>query len=83
MSTGLKAVEVTGMIDNHRQLHLGSLPPIPPGPVRVIILVPEETAMEEGEWLQGAATSPAFEFLRTPEEDIYTLADGKPFRDQG
>jgi hypothetical protein len=39
--------------------------------------------LDEDEWLKLAATSPAFDFLRAPEEDIYTLADGKPFRDEG
>jgi len=24
-------------------------------------------------------SSPAFSFLKEPQEDIYTLADGKPF----
>ena len=43
----------------------------------------EETDLNEQEWLQGAAHSPAFEFLKDTAEDIYTLSDGKPFRDQG
>ena len=42
-----------------------------------------ETGIDEKEWLQAAATNPAFDFLKEPEEDIYTLADGKPFYDQG
>jgi hypothetical protein len=28
-----------------------------------------------------AAKNPAFDFLKEPEEDIYTPADGKPFDD--
>jgi hypothetical protein len=39
--------------------------------------------LDEKEWLQAAAINPAFDFLKDPEEDIYTLADGKPFHDQG
>ncbi|ACK70095.1 hypothetical protein PCC7424_1657 [Gloeothece citriformis PCC 7424] len=35
----------------------------------------------EQEWLQAAANNPAFDFLNDPEEDIYTLAHGKPFHD--
>ena len=35
---------------------------------------------EETEWLRAATINPAFDFLKEPEEDIYTLADGKPFR---
>ncbi len=37
--------------------------------------------LTEMEWLQAAAVNPAFDFLNEPEEDIYTLADGRPFDD--
>jgi len=43
----------------------------------------EEAAVYEMEWLRAAAVNPAFDFLKEPEEDIYTLADGRPFCDQG
>jgi len=36
----------------------------------------------EAEWSQAAASNPAFDFLKDPEEDIYSLTDGKPFHDQ-
>jgi hypothetical protein len=79
-----KALEVTGTIDEQRQLHLDEpLPIVGPSRVRVIILIPEETDISETEWLQSAASNSAFDFLKEPEEDIYTLADGKPFHDQG
>jgi hypothetical protein len=40
------------------------------------------TAMEttEDEWLRAAARNPAFQDLEAPEEDIYSLEDGAPFR---
>jgi hypothetical protein len=80
----LKALEVAGTIDEQRQLHLDDpLPIVGPSRVRVIILIPEESDMDEKEWLQAAVSNPAFDFLKEPEEDIYTLADGKPFHDQG
>lgn len=41
----------------------------------------DDETIDEREWLQAAATNPAFDFLKDPEEDIYTLADGKPFND--
>ncbi|MGA9382421.1 MAG: tetratricopeptide repeat protein [Phormidium sp.] len=37
--------------------------------------------IDEEEWLNAAANNPVFDFLKDPEEDIYTLADGKPFND--
>jgi hypothetical protein len=84
MESITKALEVMGIIDEHRQLHLDTpLPIVGPHRVRVIILIPEESDISETEWLQGAASNPAFDFLKAPEEDIYTLADGKPFHDQG
>jgi hypothetical protein len=80
----LKALDVVGTIDEQRQLHLDEpLPIVGPSRVRVIILIPEESDMDEKEWLQAAVSNPAFDFLKGPEEDIYTLADGKPFHDQG
>ncbi|MGP8321973.1 MAG: DUF433 domain-containing protein [Methanosarcinaceae archaeon] len=48
--------------------------------VRVSHLLPEDSDISETEWLQAAATNPAFDFLKDPEEDIYTLADGEQSR---
>jgi hypothetical protein len=39
--------------------------------------------IDESEWLKAAANNPVFAFLYDPEEDIYTLADGKPVDDEG
>ncbi|MEI1373461.1 tetratricopeptide repeat protein [Nostoc sp. UHCC 0926] len=41
----------------------------------------DEEEIDEQEWLKAAASNPVFDFLKDPEEDIYTLADGKPFND--
>jgi hypothetical protein len=83
METTMTAIEITGMIDENRQLHLdGTLPISGPIPVRVIVLYPVTEELDEAKWLQTAASNPAFEFLNNPEEDIYTLADGKPFEDE-
>jgi hypothetical protein len=80
----LKAIEVGGTIDEQRRLQLDEpLPIVGPSRVRVIILISDETDIDEKEWLQAAASNPAFDFLKEPEEDIYTLTDGKPFYDQG
>ena len=84
MEVTTKAIEMTGTIDAQRQLILDeSLPVVGPMRVRVIILLSEEADIDEMEWLRAAATNPAFDFLKEPEEDIYTLADGRPFDDQG
>jgi hypothetical protein len=46
-------------------------------------LIPNEVDIDEKAWFQAAASNPAFDFLKDPEEDIYTIADGKTFDDQG
>ena len=33
----------------------------------------------EMEWLKASLNNSAFEYLRDPEEDIYSIHDGKPF----
>lgn len=44
-------------------------------------VIVKKAKLEELEWLKAALGNPAFDFLKDPEEDIYTLADGKPFHD--
>jgi len=80
----MRAIETSGTVDEQRQLLLDEpLPIVGPSRVRVIILVPEEADMSELEWLKAAAANPAFDFLKKPEDDIYTRSDGKPFHNQG
>lgn len=83
MEKTMTAIEMTGRIDENRQLQLDGLLPVP-GPirVRVIVLYPTNNEGDETEWLRAAAHNPAFDFLKDSEEDIYSLADGEPFRDE-
>jgi len=79
----MTAIETMGTIDEHHQLQLDSLLPVSgPRRVRIIVLYPRSDEWDETEWLQAAARNPAFAFLRDSEEDIYSLADGKPFHDE-
>lgn len=83
MESALRAIETTGTVDERRELHLGEpLPITATGKVRVIVLISEEDA-EDSDWLRVAAANPAFDFLKGPEEDVYTPDDGRPFGDQG
>ena len=83
MEVPMTAIEMTGTVDENRQLHLdGALPFAGPKRVRVIVLSPLTEIpkdWDETEWLKAAMSSPAFKYLRDPEEDIYTIHDGKPF----
>lgn len=84
MDNTMKAIETTGIIDEQHRLVLDeTLPIAEKSKVRVIILLPEESDIGEKEWLKTAASNPAFDFLKEPEEDIYTREDGKPFHDKG
>jgi hypothetical protein len=47
-----------------------------------MFLLPEESDLNETEWLQASAANPAFDFLKDPEEDVYTLSDGESFYDE-
>ena len=83
METPMTAIEMTGRIDEYQQLQLdGPLPMSGPIRVKVIVLYPIADEWDEREWLQAAAHNPAFDFLNDPEEDIYSLTDGEPFRDE-
>lgn len=83
MENTLRAVEVSGTLNGKQELHLDSPVQISGSKrVRVIILLPDHDEIEEMEWARAASKSPAFDFLNDPEEDIYTIKDGKPFYDK-
>ena len=80
MRVMMRAVEAMGTVESQRRIILDEeLPIIGSKRVRLIILLPEETDIDEMEWLRSAARNPVFDFLKDPEEDIYTLSDGRPF----
>ncbi|MGL4378015.1 MAG: hypothetical protein ACRCT1_16360 [Microcoleaceae cyanobacterium] len=80
----MKAIEVTATVDEQGQLHLDQpLKVTKSGRVRALLLFPEDDEIEEMEWLKAAASNPVLAFLHDPEEDIYTLEDGKPLDDEG
>ena len=47
--------------------------------VRVLILS-EEEEMEEKNYLKFLSNNPSLDFLNEPEENVYTIKDGKPFK---
>ena len=79
----MTAIEMTGTVDENHQLKLdGTLPITGPKRVRVIVLSPlteNPEELSELEWLKASVHNSAFDYLRDPEEDIYTINDGKPF----
>jgi hypothetical protein len=76
VNPGLRAIETTGVVETQQQLKLDiPLPAAVSSRVRIIVLFPEEAYQEpsEVEWLYATATNPAFDFLKEPTEDIYSL----------
>jgi len=72
----MRAIELVGDVDDQHHLHVQVPEGMPSGPVRLIVLMPEED--EAGiRWVEGVAHEWARE-LADPREDIYTLNDGQP-----
>ena len=83
MENLLRAIEVSGTLREGRDFHLDAPVEITGSKrVRAIILVPDQDEIDDMEWARAASKSPAFDFLNDPEEDIYTMNDGKPFHDE-
>jgi hypothetical protein len=72
----MKAIELIGDIDDQHRLQAHVPAELPAGPVRLIVLLPEE---DEGglAWGRGVANEWLDE-LRDARQDIYTLQDGQP-----
>ena len=72
----MKAIELVGDIDEEHRLHAQVPAELPAGPVRLIVLLPDED--EAGiAWAPGVAEEWADE-LRDSRQDLYTLEDGQP-----
>ncbi|MGH9899610.1 MAG: hypothetical protein ACRD4L_12260 [Pyrinomonadaceae bacterium] len=75
----LRAIETTGTIEQSGRIVIDETFSVnAPTSVRDIVLFPESEDFSENEWLQAASKNQAVHFLNEPDEDIYTLADGKP-----
>ncbi|MDH4200026.1 MAG: hypothetical protein OEV66_06555 [Spirochaetia bacterium] len=48
------------------------------GKVKLVVIQDDEEVSEE-EWLSAIAKSDLYDDLKHPEEDIYTVNDGKPY----
>ncbi len=74
----LTAIETTGTIEQSGRIVIDETFSVnTPTLVRVIVLFPESEDVNESEWLQAAAKNEVFDFLHNPDEDIYSLSDGK------
>jgi len=75
----MHAIETTAQIDQSGNLKLLTPLQIRNQKVRVIILLPEDDELDDKSWL-FAIQNPVFDFLKEPEEDIYSIEDGNPIK---
>jgi hypothetical protein len=73
----MKAIELIADIDGEHQLRAQAPRDVPPGQVRVIVLLPDEEDEAGTAWAAGVAREWADE-LADPRQDIYTMEDGQP-----
>jgi hypothetical protein len=72
----MKAIELIGDIDDQHRLQAQVPQDLPAGPVRLIVLLPDEDDAG-GAWQAGVAREWS-SILNDVREDIYTLEDGQP-----
>jgi hypothetical protein len=72
----MKTFELIGDIDDQHRLHARVPSELPPGQVRLIVLLPGEDDAG-GMSARGIPAEWSTE-LQDPREDIYTLDDGQP-----
>jgi hypothetical protein len=72
----MKAIELLGDIDEQHRLRAQVPKEVPAGPVRLIVLLPDEDDAGIA-WAPGIAQQWAEE-LRDSRQDIYTVEDGQP-----
>jgi hypothetical protein len=72
----MKAIEITGSVNEQGKVELDQpLTTAKATRFRGILLFPDD---ETQEWSLSALKTSAINFLNDPEEDIYTLEDGRP-----
>lgn len=86
----MRALELVAEVDAHRRLQLELPEATMPGPVRVLVLLPEAEEPDavsvsedaDAAWMRGVAHEWRAD-LADPREDIYTLDDGEPIHAAG
>ena len=79
----MKSIEINTKTDKEGHLKINYPLNKKDKKVRVIILLDEQNddIDEEKKWLNSIQSNPAFDFLKEPSENIYTLSDGEPFNE--
>ena len=72
----MKAIELIGDVDTQHCLKARVPEDLPAGPVRLLVLLPEQDGAEEI-WMRAVASEWS-EDLDDSRQDLYTLEDGQP-----
>jgi len=72
----MKAIELIGDVDAEHRLRAQVPEDLPAGPVRLLVLVPEQDQAEEI-WMRAIASEWSEELSDT-RQNLYTLEDGQP-----
>jgi hypothetical protein len=78
----MRALEITGRIDEKGFIQIDKPLRVVNKRVKIILLMQEDGDVSDEEWLYAASANPAFDFLNEEAENIYTVSDGKPMKDE-
>ncbi len=79
----MKAIEITTKTDKQGLINFSYPTDKKESKVRIVIFVDEnnDDIDDDALWLKSISSNPAFDFLKSDDEDIYSLKDGEPFHD--
>jgi hypothetical protein len=79
----MRAIEINSRTDKRGHLKIDYKLDKSDRNVRILILLDDDTSYLDDEkfWVNSISANPAFDFLKDPTEDIYSLNDGEPFHD--
>lgn len=80
----MKAIEITTKTDDTGRLKVDIPLKRENQKVRLLILLNDEDEPSDNEkaWLYSVSKNPSFDFLNEPEEEVYSLKDGVPVKDE-
>jgi hypothetical protein len=77
----VNTIKYNTVIDENAELHLTLEPEMKNKPVKVYIVSDDESEdLSLKELMMLLKGNPVYDFLNDPEEDIYTINDGKPYK---
>jgi hypothetical protein len=77
----MQAIELNTRTDKKGRLKIDHYTNLHDKKVRILILSAEKSDNDEVVWDNSFLNNPAFEFLKSPEEDIYSINDGQEISD--